>query len=571
MRVGEKSEPAMTDAIRGPRRRASAVLFALVLSGGVRAMAQPSLQFDNWKDQAPPKTPRVPCAALRALTGYEFSIDTAVVVPAAAGAAGFCRVVGLVPPEVRFEVSLPADWNGRLYMFGNGGFAGESLAAANRVARRNTALAKGFAVAQTNTGHDAEREPLASFAGSPQKLVDYAYRAVHVTAMTAKRLAHAYYEVAPLRSYFDGCSTGGRQGLISAQRFPEDFDGIVVGAPVLDLVGTMVHYAKIHRALATAPLSEEKLRLVAEAVYRGCDAADGLADGLLADPRRCSFDPARDLARCGAVGTATACLSENDIASLAAFYGEVSANGRRVFPGFPVGAEVFAPGTAGPRSGWDPWFIRSGQATISRTFAESFFKHMATPGIEIDWRTFDPDRDLAKLETISALLNATDPDLGPFRKRGGKILMYFGWADPALNPLMGVGYYERVREAMGPHTSGFFRLFMMPGVFHCAGGVGPDQADTFTPLADWVEQGKTPERIVASRRIEGKAVRTRPLCPYPMLARYQGSGSIDDAANFACAAPAPGASAPQHQSSRERIDRSTSTRDRPSPTGRPRS
>lgn len=533
----------MTDGNLARCRRASAALLALVLSASVRATAQPSPQLENWKDQAPPKAPRAPCAGLRALTGYEFSVDAAVVVPAEAGAPEFCRVVGQVPPEVRFEVSLPAAWNGRLYMFGNGGYAGESLTAANRVARRNLALAKGFAVAQTNTGHDADREPLASFAGSPQKLVDYAYRAVHVTAMTAKRLARAYYELVPVRSYFDGCSTGGRQGLISAQRFPEDFDGIVVGAPVLDFVGTMVHYARVHRALATAPLSEEKVRLVAEAVYRGCDASDGLADGVIADPRHCSFDPARDLPRCEPAGTATACLSENDLASLKAFYGDVSSNGRRVFPGFPVGAEAFVPGTAGPRSGWDPWFIRTGQATISRTFLEAFFKHMATPGTEIDWRTFEPDRDLSRLETISAVLNATDPDLGAFRKRGGKILMYFGWADPALNPLMGVGYYERVREAMGPQTSDFFRLFMMPGVFHCTGGVGPDQADTLTPLADWVERGGAPDRIVASRRLEGKVVRTRPLCPYPMVARYQGSGSIDDAANFACSTPAAGATA----------------------------
>jgi feruloyl esterase len=423
-------------------------------------------------------------------------------------------------------------------MFGNGGFAGESLAAANRLARRNAALAKGFAAAQTNTGHDADREPLASFAAHPQKLVDYAYRAVHVTALLAKRLARAYYEVLPARSYFDGCSTGGRQGLISAQRFPEDFDGIVVGAPVLDFVGTMVHYAKVHRALATAPLSEEKVRLVAEAVYKSCDAADGLADGVIDDPRRCGFDPGRELGRCGAT-TSDPCLADDDLASLRAVYGDVVSNGQRLFPGFPVGGEAFAPAPAGPRSGWDPWFIRTGQQSISRVFMEAFFKHMATPGTEMDWRTFEPDRDRAKLQAISTLLDATDADLGPFQKRGGKILMYFGWADPALNPLMGVGYYERVRQTLGPQASDFFRLFMMPGVFHCGGGVGPDQADTLTPLAAWVEKGVAPERIVASRRLGDAVVRTRPLCPYPLVARYKGNGSIDEAASFVCSAPPP--------------------------------
>jgi feruloyl esterase len=523
----------MTDWNRGRGRQVSAALFALALSGAGRLAAQPGPQFSNWKDPAPTKGPRAACAGLRALTGYEFSVDTAVVVPADAGTPEFCRVLGLVSPEIRFEVGLPAAWNGRLYMFGNGGYAGESLTAANRVTRRNLALSKGFAVAQTNTGHDAEREPLASFASSPQKLVDYAYRAVHVTALTAKRVARAYYEAAPVRSYFDGCSTGGRQGLISAQRFPEDFDGIVVGAPVLDFVGTMVHYTRAHRALATAPLSEEKLRLVAEAVYRSCDATDGLADGLLDDPRRCSFDPARDVPRCDGAGAA-ACLSENDVAAVKAVHDDVSTGGRRFFPGFPVGAEAFAPGPAGPRSGWDPWFVRTGQAPISRMFMEAFFKHMATPGTEIDWRAFDVDRDLPKLEPITALLNATDPDLAAFRKRGGKVLMYYGWADPALNPLMGVHYYERVRETMGPQTSDFFRLFMMPGVFHCAGGVGPDEVDSFTPLAEWVEKATPPERIVTSRRVAGKVVRTRPLCPYPTVARHQGSGSPDEAASFTC-------------------------------------
>jgi feruloyl esterase len=527
----------MTPACRASSRFVPAALTAVLAAVAPPAAAQPISQFADWSDTAPTRSPLASCAGLRALSGYEFSIDSAALVPAEAGAAASCRVLGLVAPEIRFEVSLPGAWNGRLYMFGNGGFAGEPLAAPNRVARRNAALLRGFAVAQTNTGHDADREPLAAFAGQPQKLADYAYRAVHVTAATAKRLARAYYEAAPARSYFDGCSTGGRQGLVSAQRFPEDFDGIVVGAPVLDFVGTMVHYAKMHRALAAAPLSEEKVRLVAEAVYRSCDGADGLSDGLIDDPRRCAFDPARDVARCEATAAAAPCLTDNDVAAFQAVYGDVALRDRRLFPGFPVGAEVAAPGPAGPRSGWDPWLIRTGQPTISRNFMEAFFKHMATPGTEIDWRAFDPATDLPKLETITALLNATDPDLGAFRQRGGRILMYFGWADPALNPRMGVEYYERVRETMGAQTPDFFRLFMMPGVFHCAGGVGPDEVDTITPLVGWVEKGAAPDRVVASRRLTGKVVRTRPLCPYPSVARYQGRGSVDEAASFGCAAP----------------------------------
>lgn len=518
-----------------PRSTAFALCATLVLTAtSARGRAQ---QFDAWKDDRPAKAPVQACPALRALSGYEFSVDSAVLVPAKDGDAAYCRVQGLVQPEVRFEVSLPAAWNGRLYMFGNGGFAGESLTAGFRAARRTTAVTKGFAVAQTNTGHDASREPLASFASSPQKLTDYAYRAVHVTALAAKALARAYYGSPPARAYFDGCSTGGRQGLIAAQRFPDDFDGIVVGAPVLDFVGTMTHYAVIHRALDAAPLSEEKVRLVAEATYRKCDAADGLDDGLIAAPRTCAFDPATDLPRCAGPAAGQACLSDADVSSLRAIFGGVTAGGRRVFPGFPVGSEAFAATPSGPRSGWDPWLVRTGQPTVSRVFMESFFKHMATPGAELDWRSIDPDRDLSKLDGIATLLNATDPDLSAFRTRGGRILMYYGWADPALNPIMGVDYYERVLQTMGPQATDFYRLFMMPGVFHCAGGVGPDRLDTITPLVGWVERGATPDRLVAAQRIGEATRRTRPLCAYPQVAKYKGQGSVDEAESFICAAP----------------------------------
>lgn len=507
------------------------VCIALLIAGPAGAQ-----QFEDWKDDAPAKAPATSCAALRALTGYAFSIDTAVAVPAQGDTAAYCRVTGLVQPEVRFEVSLPDAWNGRLYMFGNGGFAGETLTSSGRASRRNAAVLKGFAVAQTNTGHDAHREQGAAFASHPQKLVDYAHRAVHVTALTAKSVARAYYGAPASRAYFDGCSTGGRQGLISAQRFPDDFDGIVVGAPVLDFTGTMTHYAAIHRALEAAPLSDEKVRVVADVVYKSCDARDGLADGLIADPRTCAFNPASDLPRCGAAAGG-ACFSDADIASLIAIYGGITIGDRKVFPGFPVGSEASAVTPGGSRSGWDPWLVRTGQPTISRMFMETFFKFMATPGAELDWRTFDAAKDAGKLDTISAMLNATDPDLSLFRARGGRILMYYGWADPALNPLMGVDYYERVMQTMGANTPEFFRLFMMPGVFHCNGGVGPDRVDTLTPLVAWVEKGVAPDRLVATQKVGDTTRRTRPLCVYPQVATYRGAGSADEAGNFTCTAP----------------------------------
>lgn len=498
-----------------------------------------SPQFETWMDAGAPKSPARRCASLRALSGFDFSVDVAESVAATKDAPAFCRVTGLVQPEIRFEVSLPQTWNGRLYMFGNGGFAGESLAAGFRAARRNLAVGKGFVAAQTNTGHDASREPLASFASNPQKLSDYAYRAVHVTAVTAKALARAFYGSGPAYSYFDGCSTGGRQGLISAQRFPDDFDGIVVGAPVLDFTGTMMHYTQVHQALARTPLDAAKVRVLAEASYRKCDAVDGVTDGIIADPRACAFDPATDIPRCRAGSLESACLTDVEIASVAAVLSPLSIDGKRRFPGFPVGPEGLAPGQGGTRSGWDPWIVRSGEPTVSFSFMESFFRHMATPGRELDWRTFDPARDSGKLGAISALLDATDTDLSAFRGRKGRILMWYGWADPALSPLMGLEYYERVVKTMGAGTSEFFRLFMMPGVFHCSGGVGPDRVDTITPLVNWVERGIAPAMLIASQRAGDVTTRTRPLCPHPQVARYTGRGSPDAAENFTCVPPVP--------------------------------
>lgn len=513
------------------RTRAAAAMAATVLisaAAASSAAAQPPPVLEDWKDAGKPRAPVQACRDLRSLTTYEYAIDAATIVPAKDPTPEFCLVQGLVAPEVRFEVSLPRAWNGRLYMFGNGGFAGEPFTAGGRVFRRNAALARGFAVVSTNTGHEAAREPGATFASSPQKLVDYAYRAVHISAVTAKEIARAYYGAAPARSYFDGCSTGGRQGLISAQRFPDDFDGIVVGAPVLDFSGTMLHYARVNQALRSAPALHEKMPLVVSKITAQCDAADGASDGLVSDPPACRFDPAADLPRCADGGASASCVTSDEIAAIRAVYSDVTVAGAVRFRGFPIGTE----------GGWDPWIARrDGQPPISRQFSDTFFKHMVTPGREIDWTTVDPEKNDEQMRTISTLLDATDPDLGRFRARGGKILMYYGWADPALNPLMGLDYYERVRQTMGPATPEFFRLFMLPGVFHCSGGPGPDRADFLTALIKWVEQRAVPDRLILSKLQDGKVVRTRPACPHPQVARHDGRGPIDDAASFTCAAP----------------------------------
>lgn len=476
------------------------------------------------------------CPDLRSLTNHEVSIAIAAPVAETPNAPAHCRVFGQILPQVGFEVRMPADWNGRFVMIGNGGFAGEPTDNPGRVNQYGRYMKRGYAVAATDTGHSAITEPGGTFAADRQKLLDYAFRSLHVTAEAAKMVLRSYYGMAPGKSYFEGCSTGGRQGLILAQRFPNDFDGITVGAPVLNFTGTMMRYLQVAKALKAAPVGADKIPALAAKIYETCDAKDGLKDGVIEDPRRCDFQPARDLPKCEAGADRADCFTAPQIGAIEKMYAEVAVDGKRMFPAWPVGAETT--GQAG-RSGLDPWTIHDGAPTTGMFFGEGFFRYLVFPKPDpnYDIYKFDLNKDLPKLETIHQILDATDTDLSAFQKRGGKILMYFGWADPALNPMMGVEYYEAVSERMGPATTDFFRLFMAPGMFHCGDGPGPNVFDTTGPLSEWVEQGKAPESLRAVKVADGKAVRSRPLCVYPAVAKYKGTGSTDDAANFTCMKP----------------------------------
>jgi feruloyl esterase len=487
--------------------------------------------------------PVMGCDGVARLDWASMSVLSARTIPAADGVPEHCRVSGLIAPEVRFEVNLPANWNRRFYMHGNGGFAGETPEFGPRPMVRANALKQGFATVQTNTGHDASAEPLASFAADYAKRVDYAFRAVHMTAVEAKKIVGAYYGRAPAYSYWDGCSTGGRQGLISAQRFPEDFDGILAGAPVLNFVDTVTQSLWNGLVLTETPVSLAKLKLVADATYARCDAKDGLKDGIIEDPRKCDFDPTRDVKLCAAGQDGEDCLTPAQAGAVKKIQEGLKVNGKPHLFGYPIGSEATGLSfTAGGKmtSGWDIWLTPPpGGKSFQHAFGDSFVRYWASPKADpsIDPAKFDFDKDMAKFADARTLLNATNPDLSSFRSRGGKLLMYFGWADTALAPLMGIDYYEKAVAKNGPQTGDFFRLFMVPGMFHCRGGVGPERLDGLTALINWVENGTAPATITATQVADGKPVRTRPLCPYPQVARYTGSGSNDDAANFACKAP----------------------------------
>jgi Tannase and feruloyl esterase len=494
-----------------------------------------------------PARPQMACTDLLSLSDAALTLLTARLVPAADDAPEHCRVAAVISPEVRIEINLPTAWNRRFYMSGNGGFAGETPETLFRPLYRAAALRQGFATATTNTGHDASEEPLASFANhNLQKRVDYAFRAVHLTAVTAKHIAARYFGRPPAFSYWDGCSTGGRQGLMEAQRFPHDFDGILAGAPVLRFVDTITSSLWNGKVLAEAPVPLEKLKLVSDAVYALCDAKDGLKDGLIDDPRQCHFDPARDVRQCAAGNDSADCLTAAQTEAIKKVYSGYLSNGQPQFVGFEPGGEVVGthlspPLPSGqPESGWAMWLVvPPGQVSRQLAFGETFMKYFAVGrgNPNYDWHSFDFDKDPARLDELRSLLDADNPDLSAFRGAGGKLLMYFGWADTALPPQMGVDYYEKVLATNGAGTTQFMRLFMVPGMFHCRGGIGTDRFDAMTPLIDWVETGAAPEKINAARVDAGKVVRTRPLCPYPQVARYAGSGSPDEAANFVCKIP----------------------------------
>jgi feruloyl esterase len=434
----------------------------------------------------------------------------------------FCRVAASLKPtsdsDIGIEVWLPAaGWNGRLQSVGNGAWAGSISYPAMAAA-----VAAGFAAASTDTGHTGNN---ANFIpGHPEKVVDFAYRAVHEMTVAAKAIIGAYYGSGPKFSYWSGCSTGGRQALTAAQRYPGDYDGILGGAPAIyatRLQGTQVWAAQVVHKDEASYIPPAKYPLLHNAVLQQCDALDGVKDGVLESPAACKFDP--KVLTCKDADGAS-CLTAPQAEAAARLYAgpKDSRTGQPLFPGLAPGSELGWATLAGPRP---------------MSLADELYKHLVFANPSWDFKTLNPETDFARAEkAIGSTLDAIDPNLKPFVDRGGKLLMYHGWSDPGISPFNSVRYYENVVKTMGgpARTMNSIRLFMLPGVNHCRGGAGPDTFNGIDALVDWVEKGKAPDRIVASHLTSGKADRTRPLCPYPQVATYKGSGTTDDAANFVC-------------------------------------
>ncbi|MGC2300636.1 MAG: tannase/feruloyl esterase family alpha/beta hydrolase [Acidobacteriaceae bacterium] len=461
----------------------------------------------------------------------------------------FCRVAGVLRPTsdsaIHFEVWLPnQDWNGRLLGTGNGGFAGS-------ISWRQMAgyLMRGFAVSGSDAGHRAEAGDASWAFGHPEKVKDFGWRAVHLTTDVAKQIIQSYYGKSQSKAYFDACSDGGREALMEAQRFPQDYDGILAGAPAnywSHLLGAAIAATQ---ALTTDPrsyISDLKLPAIQKASLAACDALDGVKDGIIADPSQCHFDPSVLLCK---DEDSPDCLTQPQIDALRSLYaGAKDHKGATLFPGLSMGDET----------GWGIWVIGEGPgASAAALYAQNDFRYIVTGDPKWNPLTVDLAASVEQsTQKTAADLDSNDSDLSRFAARGGKLIVYHGWNDPAISPWNTIAYYQSVQQKMGTEkVDSFARLYMAPGAEHCAGGPGPSafgqlgiptakgsKFGLFDALEDWVEKDAPPPEIVATKYAsqEGgarKAVMTRPLCPWPQVAKYNGSGDPNDSASFACAVP----------------------------------
>lgn len=461
-------------------------------------------------------------------------------VEADGGGAGYCRVAGTVLPDVGFEAQLPLPWNGRFYMVDNAGSGG-------RVNDRRMADARriGYAAASTDQGYDYATEGDSRYGyNNRQKEIDFGFRAVHVTVVAVKGVIEAFYDEPAAYAYFVGGSAGGRQGLMSAQRYPDDFDGVLISAPTLNI--SKIQMWGLWKAQAMSGdgyVRPDQMPALAEAVYGRCDGLDGVMDGVIDNPLACDFDPEAHLARCDGAATAD-CFTTAQIAALAKIYDGVrDSEGRQLFPGQSPGAEIAGEqppwmAARGPQSAWLDWVVYPESDTARYlSLAEAFMKYTAfdDDDPDYDWRTFDFDADPARMAAMADIVDADDPDLSALRASGGKMIHYHHWADTAVPPVNSLNYFKQVLETMGP-VDDFYRFYLVPGGFHAAPGVGATNIPWFETLVAWVEEGEAPGELIGERVEDGEVVRTRRVCVYPEMAVYDGNGPEGSAESFVCAA-----------------------------------
>jgi len=461
---------------------------------------------------------------------------SSVPVPAGSGMPAHCVVRGYVNPNVGFEIKLPlSQWNGKFFHAGCGGYCGRAYdeKPEKPIFQRDCDIPvqKGYACITSDSGHKSGLLDLNWAYNNTQALIDYAYRATHVATLAGKAIVKKFYQADPGYSYFMGCSGGGREGMVEAQRFPWDFDGVVVVAPSINITGNAMRLLWTSRALQDAAgpvLKPEDLRLLYSAALSACDGDgdDGVVDGIIGDPSRCHFDPAS--VQCGR-DRGRPCLSAGQVAAARTIYaGPRTSQGKPLFTGGNM---------PGSELGW----------LDTRKLAGDIFRYsgfVPSPGPAWNSEQFDFDTDYKRFGMMESLMSATNPDLRQFKAKGGKLIAAQGWSDTAQVGMNIIDYYQTVQNTMGgrAQTEDFFRLFMLPGVGHCEGGAGADAVDYIAYLEKWVERGEAPAVMLSVRRKAGAPLVfplpsdsisfSRPLYPYPARARYAGKGDANDAANF---------------------------------------
>ena len=438
----------------------------------------------------------------------------------------FCRVTATLTPtsdsDIKIEVWLPATgWNGKFEAVGNGGWAGTIP-----YPGLGQALAASYAAAGTDTGHVGNSAEFAL--GHPEKLIDLAYRSIHEMTVQSKTIINAHYGSAAKFSYYNGCSQGGRQGLAAAQTYPEDFNGIVAGAATWDQM--RAHGARTALNLfvnkdADSTIPRSKYPMVHQGVLNTCDAQDGVTDTVLENPTRCNFDYSKLLCK---ASDNPECLTKGQVESAKAMTSPLKdpKTGKVLFePHLMPGAEL-------------GWATNGGPQPLGP--ALTAMKNIVFKDSNWDYHTMNVSTDVERADkSDNGVMYSGDPNLKPFFDHGGKLLMYHGWSDPQVSPMLSITYYNNVQKAVGKDkASNSIALFLVPGMGHCQGGPGTDTFDKVQALAGWVEQGKKPAQIVASHLTNGQVDKTRPLCPFGQVAKYKGTGSTNDAANFTCAAEA---------------------------------
>lgn len=471
--------------------------------------------------------PCIPCEQLKELDWPEINISEAILVEKE---TSYCKISGMIGLEINFELLLPMEWNQRFVMGGGGGFAGKVQGIVLSMVN------EGYANAGTDTGHKGLSGNADWAYLNVERQLNFGYLAVHRTAIISKALINRFYGRLPLFNYFIGCSRGGGQAMIEAQRFPDDFDGIVAGCPIIDWPATTAEFVRNMQALYPDPSNlmnpmflKDHLVLLQAEILAQCDEIDGLKDNILTDPRKCAFDFSK-LPRCKKDIGGNNCFTSRQIEALKVVYGGTATGEGIIYPGFPFGseAEVY---------GWLWWIFgtseqgKSGSPSGQFGFGTEFFKYFVFHDPDWDYSTYDFSGFNNDTRFAASFLNATSTDYSGLKNGGGKMIIYHGWNDPALSALTSIEHYEKARTN-DPEIENYLRLFLLPGALHCLGGAGPDQADWPALIRDWVENGNPPERVILKKEREGKVLMTRPVFPYPRVAKYKGEGDPNNESSF---------------------------------------